>query len=167
MTDATEKKKVPDHVDRFKDKPIEPIIKDIIEDKFTPETIEEDESLVEKLPNPTGYRILILPFTQKSVTKGGIHLADSYLEKERLGTNVGFVVSLGPDAYKDKNKFPNGAWCQERDWIIFCPEDRFQANLVLQARSLARVLRLATLTTMLYACTSFRKSLWRLGLTIS
>ena len=119
MTDATEKKKVPDHVDRFKDKPIEPIIKDIIEDKFTPETIEEDESLVEKLPNPTGYRILILPFTQKSVTKGGIHLADSYLEKERLGTNVGFVVSLGPDAYKDKNKFPNGAWCQERDWIIF------------------------------------------------
>ena len=119
MTDATEKKKVPDHVDRFKDKPIEPIIKGIIEDKFTPETIEEDESLVEKLPNPTGYRILILPFTQKSVTKGGIHLADSYLEKERLGTNVGFVVSLGPDAYKDKNKFPNGAWCQERDWIIF------------------------------------------------
>lgn len=119
MTDATEKKKVPDHVDRFKDKPIEPIIKDIIEDKITPETIEEDESLVEKLPNPTGYRILILPFTQKSVTKGGIHLADSYLEKERLGTNVGFVVSLGPDAYKDKNKFPNGAWCQERDWIIF------------------------------------------------
>ena len=62
---------------------------------------------------------MILPFTQKSVTKGGIHLADSYLEKERLGTNVGFVVSLGPDAYKDKNKFPNGAWCQERDWIIF------------------------------------------------
>tara|TARA_B100001094_G_C17995279_1_gene702345 strand:- start:408 stop:857 length:450 start_codon:yes stop_codon:yes gene_type:complete len=115
MTDATQEKKIPDHVDRFKDKPVEPII----EDKFTPETIEEDESLIEKLPDPTGYRILILPFTQKSVTKGGIHLADSYLEKERLGTNVGFVVSLGPDAYKDKNKFPNGAWCQERDWIIF------------------------------------------------
>ena len=115
MTDATQEKKIPDHVDRFKDKPVEPII----EDKFTPETIEEDESLIEKLPDPTGYRILILPFTQKSVTKGGIHLADSYLEKERLGTNVGFVVSLGPDAHKDKNKFPNGAWCQERDWIIF------------------------------------------------
>jgi len=115
MTDATQSKKVPDHVDRFKDKPIEPTIKE----EFTPEAVQEDESLIEKLPTPTGYRILILPFTQKSVTKGGIHLADSYLEKERLGTNVGFVVSLGPDAYKDKNKFPNGAWCQERDWIIF------------------------------------------------
>ena len=74
---------------------------------------------MEKLPEPTGYRILILPFTQKAVTKGGIHLAESYVEKERLGTNVGFVVSLGPDAYKDKNKFPNGAWCQARDWVIF------------------------------------------------
>ena len=115
MTDATQSKKVPDHVDRFKVKPIEPTIKE----EFTPEAVQEDESLIEKLPTPTGYRILILPFTQKSVTKGGIHLADSYLEKERLGTNVGFVVSLGPDAYKDKNKFPNGAWCQERDWIIF------------------------------------------------
>ena len=87
--------------------------------EFTPESVQEDESLIEKLPTPTGYRILILPFSQKAMTKGGIMLAESYLEKERLGTNVGFVVSLGPDAYKDKNKFPNGAWCQERDWIIF------------------------------------------------
>ena len=63
--------------------------------------------------------MLILPFTQKSVTKGGIVLADSYLEKERLATNVGFVVSLGPDAYKDKQKLPNGAWCKSRDWVIF------------------------------------------------
>jgi len=87
--------------------------------EFTPETVQENEALIEKLPTPTGYRILILPFSQKQTTKGGIVLADSYLEKERLGTNVGFVVSLGPDAYKDKNKFPNGNWCQERDWIIF------------------------------------------------
>ena len=87
--------------------------------EFTPETVQENKALIEKLPTPTGYRILILPFSQKQTTKGGVVLADSYLEKERIGTNVGFVVSLGPDAYKDKNKFPNGPWCQERDWIIF------------------------------------------------
>tara|TARA_R110000796_G_scaffold104855_1_gene214772 strand:- start:3095 stop:3556 length:462 start_codon:yes stop_codon:yes gene_type:complete len=119
MTDAVQSKKVPDHVDRFKDQPIKEIKKEPKEDIFTPQSVQEDQSLIEKLPEPTGYRILILPFVHKSVTKGGIHLADSYLEKERLGTNVGFVVSLGPDAYKDNNKFPNGAWCQERDWIIF------------------------------------------------
>ena len=105
---------IPDHVPMDREsKPEEEKV------EFTPESVQENESLIEKLPTPTGYRILILPFSQKAMTKGGIMLAESYLEKERLGTNVGFVVSLGPDAYKDKNKFPNGAWCQERDWIIF------------------------------------------------
>ena len=46
-------------------------------------------------------------------------LAESTLEKERIATNVGFVVSLGPDAYKDESKFPDGAWCKPRDWVIF------------------------------------------------
>ena len=103
---------IPDHVDnssRFKKK----------ETIISPESVQEDESLLEQLPSPTGYRILILPFSQKAMTKGGIALAESYVEKERLSTNVGYVVSLGPDAYKDKNKFPNGAWCQEKDWVIF------------------------------------------------
>ena len=107
-------KPIPDHVEMVRD--TEPDEEKV---EFTPESVQENESLIEKLPTPTGYRILILPFSQKAMTKGGIMLAESYLEKERLGTNVGFVVSLGPDAYKDKNKFPNGAWCQERDWIIF------------------------------------------------
>jgi len=105
---------IPDHVEMVREsKPEEE------KQEFTPESVQEDESLIEKLPDPTGYRILILPFSQKQMTKGGILLADTTLEKERLGTNVGFVVSLGPDAYKDKSKFPNGAWCQERDWVIF------------------------------------------------
>mgnify|MGYP003119966876 FL=1 len=109
-------KPIPKHVNRFKDLPLVIKEKEVV---FTPESIEEDESLIEKLPSPTGYRILILPFSQKAISKGGIALADSYLEKERLGTNVGYVVGIGPDAYKDPQKFPNGAWCQERDWIIF------------------------------------------------
>ena len=111
-TKQSKSKFIPDHIEMVR-KPEKQKI------KFTPETVQEDEALLEKLPKPTGYRIMILPFSQKQMTKGGIVLADSYLEKERLGTNVGFVVSLGPDAYKDKNKFPNGNWCQERDWIIF------------------------------------------------
>ena len=112
-TDASPKI-IPTHVDRFKDsKPSKP------KREFPPESIQQDESLVEQLPAPTGYRILILPFSRKSTTKGGIMLADSYLEKERIATTVGLVVSLGPDAYKDTTKFPNGAWCEEKDWIIF------------------------------------------------
>jgi chaperonin GroES len=107
-------KPIPDRVNIFENrKEPEPT------PEVTPESVHKDQSILEKLPNPTGYRILILPFTQKTVTRGGIHLAESYIEKERLGTNVGFVVSLGPDAYKDSTKFPNGAWCEARDWVIF------------------------------------------------
>jgi len=103
---------IPDKVERF-------INQEEKQEVVTPESVHEDKELQSKLPKPTGYRILILPFSPKQKTKGGIYLADSVLEKERIGTNVGFVVALGPDAYRDGNKFPEGAWCQVRDWVIF------------------------------------------------
>ena len=85
------------------------------------ETITPDnlDSHAKSLPRPTGYRILILPFTLPEVTKGGIHIAKATLDKERLATVVGYVVAMGPDAYGDMNKFPEGAWCKEGDWVIF------------------------------------------------
>ena len=82
-------------------------------------TIDSLDSHSEKLPHPTGYRILILPFVTQGVTKGGIHLAKQTLDKERLATVVGYVVDLGPDAYGDLNKFPDGPWCKKGDWVIF------------------------------------------------
>ena len=85
--EETESHQIPDHIEMVRETQPTKV-------EFTPETVKEDESLIEKLPNPTGYRIMILPFSEKATTKGGIVLADSYLEKERLGTNVGFVVSL-------------------------------------------------------------------------
>ena len=103
---------VPDRVENFgSDKTPVPQ-----EPKITHENLDSHK---ERLPKPTGYRILILPFTMSSVTKGGIHLASQTVDKERLATVVGYVVSLGPDAYGDLGKFPDGAWCKEGDWVIF------------------------------------------------
>ena len=113
-SEEKETKVIPDFVENFSSQ--EPELKEEI---FTPEKLQEDASLQEKLPTPTGYRILILPFVPGKVTKGGIHLAKQTVDKERLATVVGYVVRLGPDAYKDKRKFPEGPWCQEGDWIIF------------------------------------------------
>ena len=86
------------------------------EPKITHENLDSHK---ERLPKPTGYRILILPFSMSGVTKGGIHLATQTVDKERLATVVGYVVSLGPDAYGDLGKFPDGAWGKEGDWVIF------------------------------------------------
>ena len=46
-------------------------------------------------------------------------LAKQTMDKEHLATVVGLVVALGPDAYKDPNKFSEGPWCSVGDWVIF------------------------------------------------
>jgi len=75
--------------------------------------------IVDQLPSPSGWRILVLPFTPKEKTKGGIIFSQESLDKARIATNCGYVLKLGPLAYKDKEKFPTGPWCKEKDWVIF------------------------------------------------
>tara|TARA_A100001035_G_C27614383_1_gene422466 strand:- start:50 stop:523 length:474 start_codon:yes stop_codon:yes gene_type:complete len=81
--------------------------------------VDETRPALERLPKPTGWRILILPYTLPESTKGGVILSDETRTREQLATNIGYVVSLGPDAYADTNKFPDGAWCKKGDWVMF------------------------------------------------
>ena len=73
----------------------------------------------QKLPQPTGWRLLILPFKMKQKTKGGIIMGDSTLEKQQVASQCGNVLAVGPHAYQDKERFPNGPWCKVGDWIMF------------------------------------------------
>tara|TARA_R110000823_G_scaffold236818_1_gene362435 strand:+ start:196 stop:615 length:420 start_codon:yes stop_codon:yes gene_type:complete len=77
-----------------------------------------DNTLLERMPDPTGWRLLILPYRGKGTTDGGIHLPDKILEEGQIQTVVAYVIKQGPLAYRDKEKFPDGAWCKEKDWII-------------------------------------------------
>jgi len=96
-----------------------------LEDKYKEEnekTVRADnisETLIDSLPNPTGWRILVLPFTPKDKTKGGILIAQESLDKLRIATNCGYVIKIGPLAYHDKERYPTGPWCKEKDWVIF------------------------------------------------
>ena len=74
----------------------------------------------EKLPEPSGWRILILPYRGKGKTAGGIYIPDSTVDREALATVCGYVVKVGPLAYKDKEKFGDSEpWCKQGDWVIF------------------------------------------------
>ena len=73
----------------------------------------------DELPQPSGWRLLVLPFTPKDKTKGGIIIAQETLDKYRISVNCGYVIKMGPLAYADKEKFPTGPWCKEKDWVIF------------------------------------------------
>ena len=72
-----------------------------------------------KLPKPTGWRMLVLPFKMKEKTKGGVILAENTLERQQVASQVGLVMAMGPQCYKDKERYPEGPWCKEKDWVMF------------------------------------------------
>ena len=59
-----------------------------------------------KLPKPTGWRLLVLPFKMKETTKGGLVLAETTLERQQVASQVGLVMAMGPQCYKDKERYP-------------------------------------------------------------
>ena len=82
-----------------------------------------DEEVVEsklptQLPEPSGYKLLIALPEVDEKTDGGIIKAQATRQLEEVGSIVGFVMKLGPDAYQDKSKFPNGPYCKEGDFIL-------------------------------------------------
>tara|TARA_R100000008_G_scaffold85728_1_gene76450 strand:- start:2244 stop:2675 length:432 start_codon:yes stop_codon:yes gene_type:complete len=72
-----------------------------------------------KLPQPTGWRILVLPFKINEKTKGGIIMGQDTIEKQQVASQCGNVLAMGPDCYHDKDRFKDGPWCKVGDWVMF------------------------------------------------
>jgi chaperonin GroES len=81
--------------------------------------VKSSETESPKLPKPTGWRMLVLPFKMKEKTKGGVILAEDTLERQQVASQVGLVMAMGPQCYKDKERYPEGPWCKEKDWVMF------------------------------------------------
>tara|TARA_R100001509_G_scaffold22166_1_gene11624 strand:- start:422 stop:862 length:441 start_codon:yes stop_codon:yes gene_type:complete len=77
-----------------------------------------DASILERMPQPTGWRMLVLPYAGKAKTKGGIILANETVNREALATVVAYVVKQGPQCYKDKSRFGDEPWCEEKQWVL-------------------------------------------------
>jgi len=80
-----------------------------------------NEEKATQLPKPSGYRILCAIPEQEKEFESGIAKADETLRIEETLTTVLFVVSLGPDCYTDKARFPSGAWCKQGDFVLVKP----------------------------------------------
>ena len=103
----------------------EPKVKLALEEKYKEQDKKEEKKQTDlskkessKLPEPTGWRILVLPFKMKQKTKGGIHLAETTLERQQVGSNFGMILKMGAHCY-DKERYPEGPWCKKGDWVIF------------------------------------------------
>ena len=102
---STSDKEVPKQRNALEEKYKEPL---------NPENIQRSQ-----LPVPSGWRLLVLPFSPREKTKGGILIAQESLDKLRIATNCGYVLKMGPLAYHDQETFPTGPWCKKGDWVIF------------------------------------------------
>lgn len=78
-----------------------------------------EKPLLERLPQPTGWRVLVMPYQGKAKTDGGLILPDQVREREALATVVAYVLRIGPLAYRDPNKFGDNPepWCKEGQWV--------------------------------------------------
>ena len=88
-----------------------PKLKPALQEKYKEETA--------KLPKPTGWRLIVLPFKMEEKTKGGIILNETTIEKQQVASQCGNVLAMGDACYTDKERYPNGPWCKVGDWVIF------------------------------------------------
>lgn len=84
----------------------------------TSKTVEEKAS---QLPQMSGYHILCAIPEKEEEYESGLLKADETIRNEEILTTVLFVVSMGPDCYTDKARFPSGPWCKEGDFVLVRP----------------------------------------------
>ena len=77
------------------------------------------ESAIDRLPQPTGWRVLVMPYQTAQQTRGGLYIPDEVRDRETVATVVAYVLRVGPLAYKDPNKFGPDCepWCKQGDWV--------------------------------------------------
>ena len=109
---------VPSHIQDEEDK--KSLEQAYVEEKdlyLDPSKLPEDT--IDRLPQPTGWRILVMPYQGRVKTDGGLIVPDQIREREALATVVAYVLRVGPMAYKDPDKFGQDAepWCKEGQWV--------------------------------------------------
>lgn len=82
------------------------------------ETVATADQKATQLPMPSGYRILCMVPQVEDKFESGILKPESMVKTEEHSTVVLFVLDLGPDAYSDKTRFPNGPWCRKGDFVL-------------------------------------------------
>lgn len=88
---------------------------------MTEETVKiSDAELELQLPRPVGYRILVaLPQPEETVAGTSILKTETARTQDHIMSIIGLVVDMGDGAYADKDRFPDGAWCKEGDFVMF------------------------------------------------
>jgi co-chaperonin GroES (HSP10) len=84
----------------------------------------DSEQKAKQLPEPARFHLLcVVPEAMEEFADSeiGIVKSSQSMHYEEVLTPVLFVVKMGPDAYKDATRFPNGPSCKVGDFVIVRP----------------------------------------------
>ena len=80
------------------------------------------EEKAKQVPDPATYHILcMLPKAEEELSEAGLVKTATMMHHEELLSPVLFVAKMGPDAYKDKKRFPSGPSCKVGDFVLVRP----------------------------------------------
>lgn len=94
------------------------LISDGVTETVLPETAEEK---AKQLPEPKTYHLLCAVPKAEEETAGGIIKSAQSIHFEEVMSPVLFVISMGPDAYRDEKRFPSGPSCKVGDFVLVRP----------------------------------------------
>ena len=90
------------------------------------------EDKAKQLPDPKTFHLLcVVPEAMEEFADSeiGIVKSNQSMHYEEVLTPVLFVVKVGPDAYKDPERFPSGPSCKEGDFVIVRPNSGTRLNI--------------------------------------
>jgi len=79
------------------------------------------EDKAKQIPDPATYHLLCMLPEAKEEYEGGILKSAQAMMHEELLSPVLFVAKIGPDAFKDKTRFPSGPSCKVGDFVLLRP----------------------------------------------
>ena len=72
------------------------------------------------IPKPVGYHILVaMPQIEETFGESGIIKTSTTIHHDTILSMIGLVVDMGDQAYGDEERFPNGPWCKQGDYVMF------------------------------------------------
>lgn len=90
-----------------------------LQSQDAPDVDASAEQKAQTIPEPTGWKILcVVPDVTETFENSTILKAETFMKAEEIATTVLFVVKIGPSAYKDTAKFPDGPWCKVGDFVL-------------------------------------------------
>lgn len=78
-----------------------------------------EEELEAQLPKPVGYMLLIALPKIEETYESGIVKDSKTVHYEKVLSTIGLVLDIGPQAYKDPDRFPHGPWCSTGEYVMF------------------------------------------------